>query len=207
MENRSKITILFQGDSITCSGRKYQKNENLGTGYVAMIALWLSATYPEMDIKVLNRGVSGDKIRDLKNRWQKDTLNLRPDVVSILIGINDIAYNFWSNPTMISDFKNDYQIILQSTYDSLRCKVVLMEPFLLTVSKEQVKLRESFNERIKVVRDLSEEFETLIVPLNKIFNEAEKKREAKFWSLDGFHPTPVGHALIAQSWLKACAFF
>ena len=204
MEMRSKITILFQGDSITDSGRNYTKDENLGTGYVMMAALWFSAMYPEMEVKVLNRGISGNRIRDLSNRWQKDTLNLKPDVVSILVGINDtLGKYFWGSPTSVSDFENDYRMILQQTRKNLNSKIVLMEPFSMIVTKDQLKLREDLNPKIEVVRKLSEEFETLLIPLDKIFDEAVKKREAQFWSQDGIHPTPVGHALIAQSWLKA----
>ena len=204
MEMRSKITILFQGDSITDSGRNYKKDENLGTGYVMMAALWFSAMYPEMEVKVLNRGISGNRIRDLSNRWQKDTLNLKPDVVSILVGINDtLGKYFWGSPTSVSDFENDYRMILRQTRDNLNSQIVLMEPFSIIVTKDQLKLREDLNPKIEVVRKLSEEFETLLIPLDKIFDEAVKKREPQFWSQDGIHPTPVGHALIAQSWLKA----
>jgi lysophospholipase L1-like esterase len=205
METPSKVTLLFQGDSITDSGRNYYKKEDLGNGYVAMVALWLSAMHPEMEIRALNCGISGNKIRDLNNRWQKDTLNLKPDVVSILIGINDtLGRYFWSSSTSISDFRNDYRQILQRTFDSLKCKIILMEPFSIVITKDQVKIREDLNPKIEVVRELSKEFETLLVPLDKIFSEAAKKREPQFWSQDGFHPTPVGHTLIAQSWLKAC---
>ena len=207
MENHPKITILFQGDSITDSGRKHEKNENLGTGYVSMVTLWLSAMYPEMEIKVVNRGVSGNNIIDLGNRWQKDTLNLKPDVVSILIGINDtLGRFFWSSSTSTSDFRNNYRHILKRTRESLKCEIVLMEPFSIIISKDQVKIREDLNPKIEVVRELSKEFNTVLVPLDKIFNEVVKKREPKFWSQDGFHPTQIGHALIAQSWLKACTF-
>ena len=201
---QSKVTILFQGDSITDSGRNYKKDENLGTGYVMMAALWFSAMYPEMEVKVLNRGINGNRIRDLRNRWQKDTLNLRPDIVSILVGINDtLGKYFWGSPTSAADFENDYRIILRQTCDNLKAKIVLLEPFSIIVTKDQLKLREDLNPKIEVVRKLSEEFETLLIPLDKIFDEAVKKREAQFWSQDGIHPTPVGHALIAQSWLKA----
>jgi lysophospholipase L1-like esterase len=204
METRSKTTILFQGDSITDSGRNYKKDENLGTGYVALAALWYSAMYPEKKVKFFNRGIKGNGIRDLCKRWQKDTLNLRPDVISILIGINDtLGKYFWGRPTTVAEFENDYRTIIQQTHDNLNCKIVLMEPFSIIVNQDQLRLREDLNPKIEVVRKLSEEFGTLLIPLDKIFEEAVKKREPQFWTQDGIHPTPVGHALIAQSWLKA----
>ena len=83
-------TILFQGDSITDSGRKSNHNESLGDGYVMMTVAWLSALHPEYHAKFYNRGVGGDRIRDLRHRWKKDCLDLRPNLVSILIGVNDV---------------------------------------------------------------------------------------------------------------------
>lgn len=204
MEKRSKITILFQGDSITDSDRNYKKDENLGTGYVMMAGLWFSATHQEIEVKVLNRGIKGNGIKDLSNRWQKDALNLKPNVVSILIGINDtLGKFFWRSPVSIDDFENNYRLILKQTHENLNPKIVLMEPFLIASTKNQLQLREDLNPKIEVVRKLSQEFDTILIPLDKIFAEAAKKREPQFWSRDGVHPTPVGHALIAQSWLKA----
>jgi lysophospholipase L1-like esterase len=204
MEMRPKSLFLFQGDSITDSGRNYKKDENLGTGYVMMTALWMSAMFPEMQARIINRGLNGNGIKDLRNRWQKDTLNLKPDVVSILVGINDtLGKYFWGSPTSVSDFENDYRAILQQTQDNLASNIILMEPFSITTTKDQVKFREDLNPKIEVVRNLSKEFGTLLIPLDKIFEESAKKREPQFWSQDGVHPTPVGHALIAQSWLKA----
>jgi acyl-CoA thioesterase-1 len=203
----SKIFFLFQGDSITDSGRNYKKNESLGTGYVELLSLWLSAMHPEIEIKVQNKGVSGNKIEDLKNRWQKDTLDLKPDIISILIGTNDIVGSFLGRPTTSSDFENDYRTILQRSYDNLpRCKIVLLEPFLLAVSRSQIRLVEDLNEKLEVICNLSKEFNTTLIPLNEIFNETTRKMRPQFWSQDGFHPTAVGHALIAQSWLKTCAY-
>jgi acyl-CoA thioesterase I len=206
MDISSKVTILFQGDSITCSGRRQRKEESLGTGYVEMLYLWLSAAYPELKIKVFNKGINGDKIKDLKNRWQKDFLNLKPDIISILVGINDVTGNLFSGPTPTSDFRNDFREILQATRDNIDgCRIILMTPFLTLVSGKQIKLQEDLNAKCEVIQELSEEFGALMIPLDKIFSEVERKRNAKFWTKDGFHPTPVGNALIAQSWLRYVA--
>lgn len=206
MDISSKVTILFQGDSITDSGRKHGKDESLGTGYVEMLTLWLSAAYPEFEIKVSNKGINGDKIKDLKNRWQKDSLNLKPDIISILVGINDVTGNLFSGPTPTPDFRNDFRAILQATRDNIDgCRIVLMNPFLTLVSRKQNKLQEDLNAKCEAIQELSEEFGALMIPLDRIFSEVEKKRDAKFWTKDGFHPTPVGHALIAQSWLRYVA--
>ena len=168
-----------------------------------MVAIWLSAMHPEIEFKFFNKGINGDGIRDLSNRWQKDTLNLKPDVVSILIGINDVLGKYFlGRPTLLSDFENTYRNILQETRDKLNCKIILMEPFSLIVSNNVEKVQENLTAKIEIIWKLSVEFKTFLVPLNKIFNEAVKKRDPQFWSQDGFHPTQIGHALIAQSWLE-----
>ena len=195
--------VLFQGDSITDSGRNYNDCESLGTGYVMMASTWFSAKCPEKKVTFLNRGLSGNRVRDLKNRWGKDCLDLKPNVVSILIGVNDAAGRyFWNKPTSMEEFENDYRMILQQTKDFLSAKIVLLEPFMLSVAKKQFDLREDLVNIVEIIRKLSKEFGTLLVPLGKVFEDAERKREPSFWSADGVHPNIMGHALIAENWLK-----
>ena len=190
-------TILFQGDSITDAGRKRNQNESLGDGYVMLTAAWLSALYPDYQMKFVNRGVGGDGIRDLRNRWKKDCLDLKPNLVSILVGVNDVTWR----GTSTENFEADYVDILEQTRQ-LKCQIVLLEPFLLPLVGDFVALTEELTKKIKVVRKLANEFEIKLIPLNDIFLKACLKREASFWSLDGAHPTLAGHALIAQSWIK-----
>lgn len=189
--------FLFQGDSITDSGRKSNHNESLGDGYVMMTAAWLSALHPEKNLKFFNRGVGGNRVRALRDRWKKDCLDLRPNLVSILIGVNDIHWK----PTSQESFKSDYANILEQTRQ-LKCQIVLLEPFLVDSKGNFLKLRRELNKKIEVIRELSREFETKLIPLNDIFVEACAKRAPSFWALDGVHPTLAGHALIAQSWIK-----
>ena len=191
-------TILFQGDSITDAGRERSHNESLGDGYVMLTAAWLSALYPERHLKFLNRGVGGDGIRDLKNRWKKDCLDLRPSLVSILVGVNDVT---WKG-TSTESFEADYTRILEQTMQ-LKCQIVLLEPFLLPSHGNFHELTPELKKRIEVVRNLANEFEIKLIPLNDIFLKACLKRNASFWSFDGAHPTLAGHALIAQSWIKS----
>jgi acyl-CoA thioesterase I len=191
-------TILFQGDSITDAGRKRNHSESLGDGYVMLTAAWLSALYPEYHLKFVNRGVGGDGIRDLKNRWKKDCLDLKPDLVSILVGVNDVTWR----GTSTESFEADYVSILEQTRQ-LRCQIVLLEPFLLPLVGDFLSLTEELTKKIDVVRKLANEFKIKSIPLNDIFLKACLKRDASFWSLDGAHPTLAGHALIAQSWIKS----
>lgn len=200
----SVVTILFQGDSITEEGRDYSRIDDLGTGYAMMVANWFSAEYAERKVKLLNRGVAADRIKDLKNRWQKDCLNLKPNIVSILIGINDtVGKHFWKSPTSTRIFEEDYRNILEQTRDILGAKIVLLTPFMVYMTKKQQIYKTILNQKINVIKKLSKEFNTLLIPLDEIFEEAIKKREPTYWSKDGIHPTPMGHSLIARSWLKA----
>jgi lysophospholipase L1-like esterase len=197
-------TVLFQGDSITEASRDYTRDDSLGTGYAIMVANWFSADNTEKKVRFLNRGVAADKIKDLKNRWQKDCLNLEPDIVSILIGINDIVGgHFWKSPTSKKSFEEDYRTILEQTRDIVGAKIVLLTPFMVYRTKPQLVYKIILKQKIDVVKKLSKEFKTLLVPLDRIFEEATRKREPTYWSADGIHPTAMGHSLIAQSWLKS----
>src|SRR4030042_7163758 len=115
MKIRSGAIVLFQGDSITDADRNPFDLGDLGSGYVAMVAERFSAVHPEVGAVFLNRGVSGDRIRDLRSRWQEDCLSLKPDVVSILVGINDVVGAFWGESASLESFEADYASILDLT--------------------------------------------------------------------------------------------
>ncbi len=195
------MKLLFQGDSITDAGRFFDPY-GLGEGYVRMIVEQFSVRRPELELRFVNRGVSADRVRDLRDRWQEDCLSLEPDVVSILVGINDVlAGPFFGEFTSLRDFEADYSSILKLTRERLNAQIVLMEPFLLPVSKDLTFYRGELNSRIEIIRKMSREFETELVDLDLIFSEATQLEKVEFWSVDGVHPTAAGHALIAQSWL------
>jgi acyl-CoA thioesterase-1 len=207
MKIHSGQTILFQGDSITDANRNFWDLHDLGSGYVMMVAQRFSAEHPEMKVSFLNRGVSGDRIRDLKERWQKDCLELKPDIVSIMIGVNDtLGTFFWGEPTSNEDFEEDYTHILRLTRKNLNAQIVLMEPFILPFSEETASLRHDINTKNKIIKKLAEEFKTEKIQLNSVFSSALKKKAPEFWSTDGVHPTPAGHALIADSWFDKAKF-
>jgi acyl-CoA thioesterase-1 len=203
-ETPSSLTILFQGDSITEAGRRIGNDGDMGEGYALIVSNRFSAKFPEKKARFLNRGVGGDKVRDLKNRWQKDCLNLEPEIVSILIGINDTAGKYlWSKPTSTKTFEEDYRVLLEQTRDILGAKVILLTPFIVRLTKLQLIRQIFLKQKIEVVKELSKEFGTLLVPLDRIFEEAIQNRVPTYWSMDGIHPTPMGHSLIAQSWLTS----
>ena len=196
--------VLFQGDSITDAGRDRYDGNHLGFGYAMMASAWFSALYPEKSVRFLNRGFSGNRAIDLQKRWQEDCLELRPNWVSIMIGINDTWRRYDNNdPTSAQDYEVAYRTILEQTRDRLNARLILCEPFVLPVPDDREAWREDVDPKIGVVRRLAREFSAILVPLDAIFAQAVTQREPAFWAGDGVHPTFEGHALIAQSWLRA----
>jgi lysophospholipase L1-like esterase len=203
LEILPNTTVLFQGDSITDCERNYKNNDSLGQGYVMMISSWYSAKYPERNVKFVNRGRKGDRVSDLKGRWRKDCLELKPDTVSILIGINDVLGKpIWNRSINLGAFENDYRCLLEQVKNENRANLVIIQPFLQDNAERYTDLKKEFAMQIRLVEDLSKEFDAVFIPLDTIFSEARMKRSASFWTTDGVHPTLPGHALIAQSWLK-----
>jgi lysophospholipase L1-like esterase len=189
-----KTLILFQGDSITDCGRSWDDPENLGDGYVRLLTTMLSDKYLKHEFKFINRGVSGDKARDLVSRWDVDCISLQPDWLSILVGINDTLI------TPITEFEEEYQTLLKRTTNELDSRIIICEPFL--ISGDNNAYREDLNPKIEVIRKLAKKYNTDLVPLDKIFHEACSLKSPEYWAPDGVHPSPEGHTLIAISWIK-----
>ena len=186
--------ILFQGDSITDCNRNREDPDSRGDGYVDLITETLADRHLQQNIKFINRGISGDKIRDLSLRWERDCISIKPDILSILIGVNDTLL------TPSEQFEEEYRMLLTRTTRALDPKIILCEPFLLQGDNNAY--RDDLNPKIKIVHKLSEEFRTLLLPLDKIFRESCSLHPPEYWAPDGVHPTPAGHALIAKSWIK-----
>ncbi len=186
-------TILFQGDSITDCERNRADPTSQGNGYVMLTSLWLSAKYSQYNLTFLNRGVSGDRTRDLVNRWDSDCISLQPDWISILVGINNTM------ETSVGQFEKEYRVLLERVRKELDAQIILCEPFLLSLGSNQ--WRDDLNPKINVVRQLAIEYDTKLVPLDKIFTESCNKKPPEHWAPDGVHPSSVGHALISQSWI------
>lgn len=197
-------TVLFQGDSITDAGRKREDGADLGFGYAQMAAAWFSALHPERRVVFLNRGVGGDRVKDLRARWQRDCIELKPTWVSILVGINDTWRRFDSNDcTTVEEFEAVYREILGQVRDELGACLILCEPFVLHTAPDRMQWRVDLDPKIHAVRKLAREFGAVLVPLDGVFAAASARREPGFWSGDGVHPSPSGHALMAQAWLRA----
>ncbi|AFK87468.1 MULTISPECIES: SGNH/GDSL hydrolase family protein [Thermoanaerobacterium] len=200
--------VLFQGDSVTDAGRDRENPDDLGFGYPNIIASMFYALHPELNVKFLNRGISGNRVRDLKERWQNDCIDLKPTVVSILIGINDTWRNYDnSDYTSPEKFEEDYRYILEKTRKNLDAKIIIMEPFVLPVPEDRKEWRVDLDPKIHVVRNLSREFEAYFIPLDGIMAKYSTAKDPAFWASDGVHPTNAGHAIIAKEWLNLIKAF
>lgn len=195
--------IVFIGDSITDCGRNYEDPSSLGVGYVLMAAARLGLQYPEQQLTVYNRGISGNRAVDLQRRWDEDCLELKPTWVSVYIGVNDTWRHMDSGQeTTAAEFEASYRDLIERTKKSVDAKLVLIEPFVLPVPEDRKTWRRDLDPKIHVVRGLAREYGALLVPLDGLFAAASMKAEPAFWAGDGVHPSPAGHALIAEAWLK-----
>ena len=202
-------TFLFQGDSITDGNRTRNLDWNhvLGHGYAYLIASRLWYKYTKKDLHFFNRGISGNTVPALIKRWQEDTIALKPDVLSILIGVNDTTAAVAGNPAFtLQSFEQDYRALLTQTLAALpNIQLVIMEPFMLPVGKVKDKWEDNWREiqgRQLIAKKMAEEFNAIFVPLQQAFTEAANNPSAIYWLWDGVHPMPNGHELIARAWLK-----
>jgi lysophospholipase L1-like esterase len=210
LDNKGR-RVLFQGDSITDAGRSREgepPNRALGNGYVTLISSRLGYQFAEANHQFYNRGLGGNRVSDLYARWNEDAISLQPDIISILIGVNDAWRIMNKMPEGVTDrFKRVYRHLLEETKEVLpNADLVLCEPFILPVGA----LKENWEEwrrRLDVygqtVRLLAEEFDAVFVSLQVPFDQAAQRCDASYWSSDGVHATAAGHELIATEWLSA----
>jgi lysophospholipase L1-like esterase len=186
-------TIVFAGDSITDCERR-EDPAGLGNGYVRRIAATLGDA-----VRVVNRGISGNSSRDLRERWETDVLAERPSLVSVLVGINDTWRRYDSGAlTPVEAFEDNYRALLDPLA-ARGVRLVLIEPFLLPINDEQVTWREDLDPKLAVVRKLAAEYHATLVPADTALAVAGAATDIAW---DGIHPTDRGHDVLAQLWLE-----
>ena len=201
--------ILFQGDSIT-DARRDRKSEGqannsrgLGFGYPLLTASNLLQDYPKLALKVYNLGISGNKVPDLQKRWQADCLDLKPAVLSILIGVNDMWHKKSGkyNGT-VKDYQTGFTALLEQTKAALPdTKIVICEPFALRCGAIKPDWFPEFDERRAVAKEVAQAAGTIWVPFQTMFDEAiASGTKPEYWAGDGVHPTLAGHSLMGQTW-------
>ncbi|WP_258881446.1 SGNH/GDSL hydrolase family protein [Paenibacillus sp. sptzw28] len=202
-------TILFQGDSITDGNRSRDNDLNhvMGHGYAYLIASRLGADHPDRSLNFVNRGISGNRIVDLYVRWQEDAVNIKPDIVSILVGVNDVLLEFM-NGTGVSAAK--YRRVYELLIEELRqanpeVVTVLCEPFILPVGQvadNWPQWNKEISLRQEAAKLIARRTGSIYVPLQQEFYSAAENAPCSYWLWDGFHPTPAGHEIIARKWIE-----
>lgn len=203
--------ILFQGDSITDTSRDRERQEMvndpamLGLGYVRFASSRILCDMADRDIKILNRGISGNRVGSLMERWQKDCIDLKPDILSILIGVND----FWH--TLSGKFKGTpeeyiegYRELISLTKKKLpNTRIIIGEPFTIAggTAIDPVKWSE-FAKYQEAARVIAKEFGLTFIPYQQIFDDAAKKGDNMVWGVDGVHPSMAGMQLMADKWCE-----
>lgn len=203
--------ILFQGDSITDAGRnREEKNANntkaLGSGYALLTTSELLLDHAGKNLQIYNRGISGNKVYQLAERWDVDCLQLKPNVLSILIGVND----FWHllngrYSGTIETYRNDFKTLLNKTKEQLpSVKLVIGEPFAVAgVKAVDEKWFPQFYEYQKAAREIADSFGAVFIPYQAVFDKAIKTAPGAYWTHDGVHPSLAGCQLMAHAWMEA----
>lgn len=206
--------LLFIGDSITDCDRAKPSGEGLfgalGRGYASIVDALLQAVYPELGIRVVNTGISGNTVRDLAARWQEDVLDRKPDWLSIMIGTNDV-WRQYDTPfiTEWHVYKDEYEATLRKlvaeTKPILKGGLVLMTPFFIE-SNERDAMRATMDEYGAIVRKVAEDYGCLFVDTQSAFNEVLKELYSATLAWDRVHPTQAGHAVLARAFLNKVGF-
>ena len=205
--------ILFQGDSITDCGRNRQEHIYVGHGYPVLVKSQLGYDYPGI-YDFQNRAISGDRVVDVYSRIRADIIKLRPDYMSILVGVNDVWHEFnFGNGVNADKYEKIYSMMIEEVKAELPdIKIMIMEPFCLrgTATDNNEEFPDKWNvfnaevrERAKRAKAIAEKYNLCFVPLQEKFDEMAKTVARDYWLGDGVHPLAPGHELIAREWLKA----
>ena len=202
--------ILFQGDSITDARRKRDDKEfnspaALGTGYAFMAASELLLQHPDKNLKIYNKGISGNKVYQLAERWDADCLDLQPDVLSILIGVNDFWHTLTNNYTgTVQTYEADLRQLLDRTRQKLPdVKLVMGEPFAVTgIKAVDAKWFPAFTAYQQAASAIAASYGAVLIPYQSIFDKAQQAAPGVYWTYDGVHPSLAGARLMAQAWVE-----
>ncbi len=197
------MKILFQGDSITDAGRDRADYHNLGEGYPFYAAKFIAQANPDTEFEFINLGISGNQTKDLVDRLQSDFIDIQPDIVSILIGVNDTWHHADNRSWIGNDiFEANYRKVLTAIKEKTNAKIVMLEPFLLYAPDKEY-FRVDLNPKIDIVRKLAKEFADYYIPLDGMFASASLGKDDLHWSADGVHPNANGSEFIGELYAKA----
>lgn len=197
------MKILFQGDSITDAGRDRNDPHNLGQGYPKFASELIKTTYPEAEFEFINLGISGNRTENLVERLESDFIDIQPDIVSILIGVNDTWHSYGSGVPCPHDYyEANYRKVLSEIKAKTNAKIMILEQFLLSVPDKD-HFHEDLDPKMQITRKLAREFADVYIPLDGLFAAASVKKLPVFWAADGVHPTADGAKFIAGHYVEA----
>lgn len=205
---KAKQNIEFIGDSITDCGRRKPAYTPLGDGYVHLIHDLLQAGYPELKLTVINKGIGGNTILDLKSRWRSDVLEISPDWLFIFIGVNDVWRYFEGDceeAVALPEFTSTYRQLIRGAQTNTTAQIRLVSPYLAENDTEN-SFRKKLSQHQSAIDTLGEEFELPVIHLQPAFDWAMLSKPSNYWTVDRVHPTREGHMLIALTVLRACGF-
>ena len=204
-----KIRVLFQGDSITDAGRDKRNYRDMGRGYPKYAAELIAQNNPEIEFDFINLGIGGNRTDQLFDRLYKDAIELCPDVVSILIGINDIWHRYGGEKVMTTDaqLELNYRTILTNLRKYTNAKIMIITPYVLDYDNEtRQAMRRDLLTVLPIIKGLADEFADVYMPLHEIFAEAlPVQPEPLYYSGDGVHPNDNGSRFIGEQYAKYIA--
>jgi lysophospholipase L1-like esterase len=201
-------TLLPIGDSITDAGRRFEAAP-YGTGYVSLLIEMVAARWPGADIRYINKGIGGNRVTDLRDRWQDDVMRHRPDWLSVMIGINDLHSSLRGAPDGVDPalYREKYDSILEDAAQAFAPQIVLLEPFYMSTDTSGNSFRsrvlELIPEYISVVRDMADKYSARLVRTHEVFQKQLVYREPDVFCAEPVHPNRAGHLVIANALLEA----
>ena len=199
------MKILFQGDSITDAGRDRRNYHDLGNGYPKYAAELIKAAHPDEDIEFINLGIGGNRTDQLFDRLYRDAIELQPDIISILIGINDIWHRYLPEQIATTDeqIELNYRSVLRELRTKTNAKIIMISPYLLDCEDKE-NVREDLESVFPIIKNLADEYADLYIPLNEHFDEALKSAPSPlYYSWDGVHPNVNGAQFIGKLYAEA----
>lgn len=211
---RPRSTVMFTGDSIT-DCQRLESEDRLGFGYPLRVAGEWGLRHPDRPVTWLNTGIAGNKVMDLEARWQADVLDARPDVVSVLVGMNDVGWHSYDPDGYVisaDEYAAGYDRLLAPLAEA-GAELILIEPFLLPIrgsvevgpmrlgEEDRKKWRADLDPKIQAVRELALKYGAHLLAADGMFAELAATTVPEYWAEDGVHPTPAGHAALAKAWL------
>ena len=200
------MKILFQGDSVTDAGRDRSDPHDMGNGYPRFASAMIQDSFSDKEFEFVNLGISGNRTEHLVERLEADFIEIQPDIVSIMIGVNDVWHHY-SHGIETSDeqFEKNYRVVLDALKTRTNARILMIQPFLLeTVDPAKQAYTEELARKQAIVKQLADEYADAYLPLDEILHR-ETEEEPAYYAADGVHPTPDGACYIGEAYLGAIA--